>query len=190
MGIEEASNQIWGHVHITDDLGNVVLDEYNAIHVENISLAIAQSLGNKPGGPIEKMVFGNGGSTVSGVGTVTYLEPNVLGASATLYNKTFEKIVDNLNISNPEPSKNKIDISHVTGNLFSDLIITCTLDFGEPSGQDALDNANSVEDDFVFDEIGLVNYDGNLITHVIFSPVQKSLNRSFVINYTVRIQPV
>ena len=183
-------SQISGHILIKDDMGNVVLDKKNAIHIENMSLALAQSLGNKPLGPIEKIAFGNGGSTVSGVGTVTYLQPNVIGASASLYNKTFEKIVDNLNVANPDPERNRMDVSHVTGNLFSDLIITSNLDFGEPSSQDALDNANSVEDDFVFDEIGLFNYDNKLVTHVIFSPVQKSLNRSFVINYTLRIQPV
>ena len=69
------------------------------------------------------------------------------------------------------------------------------LDYGEPAGQEAFDNTNDNDSDFVFDELGLIGYDpsdsnglGRLITHVIFHPVQKSLNRLIQIDYTVRIQ--
>ena len=45
---------------------------------------------------------------------------------------------------------------------------------------------------FVFDELGLKSYDpngtGKLLTHVVFHPVQKSLNRLLQIDYTVRVQ--
>ena len=44
----------------------------------------------------------------------------------------------------------------------------------------------------MFDELGLKSYspngEGRLITHVIFHPVQKSLNRLVQIDYTVRVQ--
>jgi hypothetical protein len=44
----------------------------------------------------------------------------------------------------------------------------------------------------VFDELGLRSFSpdgsGKLITHVIFHPVQKSLNRLIQIDYTVRVQ--
>ena len=49
--------------------------------------------------------------------------------------------------------------------------------------------------DKLFDELGLKSWEGTengatnkLITHVIFHPVQKSLNRLIQIDYTLRIQ--
>ena len=49
-----------------------------------------------------------------------------------------------------------------------------------------------LERDKLFDELGLKSYssagDSLLLTHVIFHPVQKSLNRLIQIDYTVRIQ--
>jgi hypothetical protein len=66
------------------------------------------------------------------------------------------------------------------------------LDYGEPSGQDAFDTATDQNSLYVFDELGLKGYNasgtGNLLTHVVFHPVQKSLNRLIQIDYTVRIQ--
>jgi hypothetical protein len=66
------------------------------------------------------------------------------------------------------------------------------LDYGEPSGQDAFDLTNDLEGDFIFDEIGLKSFSsvagaGKLLTHEIFSPIQKSLNRSYEIEYVIRI---
>ena len=185
-----------GHLLIQDAVtGETVIDKSNAIHFENASLAIAQSLCRKPAGPIRSMAFGNGGSTLSGVGTVTYFSPNTTGASSTLYNQTYSKIVNDQDSNNIDPIKNKLTVSHVNGNLFSDIIINCTLEYGEPLGQGAIDNTTNINSDFVFDEIGIIAYDnagqdGQLITHVIFSPVEKSTNRSFVITYTIRCQLV
>ena len=71
------------------------------------------------------------------------------------------------------------------------------LDYGEPAGQAAFDNSTQTDSDYIFDELGLLaNYgtdsQGNvitrLLTHVIFHPVQKSLNRQIQVDYTVRIQ--
>jgi len=72
------------------------------------------------------------------------------------------------------------------------MCLRCLLDYGEPAGQDAFDTAGSSENLYVFDELGLRSYSesgtGRLMTHVIFHPVQKSLNRLIQIDYTVRIQ--
>jgi len=67
------------------------------------------------------------------------------------------------------------------------------LDYGEPAGQQAFDNSTNANGEYVFDELGLQSWAGSaselmLITHVIFHPVQKSLNRQIQIEYTLRIQ--
>lgn len=177
-----------GLLEVFDENGNLIRRQNNQIHPENISHAVALSLSNKANGPIEKMVFGSGGAIVNGVGSITYLNKNVTGSSAELYNQTYEKIVDDNNSLNVDTSRNKIEVFHVDGNIFSDIVITCTLELSEPSGQRFLDDAPSSEEDYVFDEIGLKSYDGKLLSHVIFSPIQKSANRVIVIKYTVRAQ--
>ena len=90
------------------------------------------------------------------------------------------------------PTRNKIETRHVTGRNYTDVFVTCLLDYGEPSDQEAFDNTSNNSGTYVFDELGLESYDpdgdGKLLTHVIFHPVQKSLNRLIQIDYTVRIQ--
>jgi hypothetical protein len=81
-----------------------------------------------------------------------------------------------------------MEIRHVSGATYSDIIISCLLDYGEPVGQEAFDMSGN----FVFDELGLRSYNpngtGKLLTHVVFHPVQKSLNRLLQIDYTIRVQ--
>jgi hypothetical protein len=95
-------------------------------------------------------------------------------------------------VANVDPTRNKIETRHVTGTNYTDVFITCLLDYGEPNGQDAMDTSSGTDGTYVFDELGLKSYSatGNskLLTHVIFHPVQKSLNRLIQIDYTVRIQ--
>ena len=189
-----------GHITITDvtDKENpvVLVDKDNAINYESMSLAMANSLSDRGVGMIYQMAFGNGAASIDSTGLITYLPPNVTGQNAALYNQTYAKIVDDTLISNPDPSRNKMTVNHVAGKLYSDILVTCLLDYGEPSGQFAFDNATDTESDFTFDELGLMaNYgtDGTgnvvtkLLTHVVFHPVQKSLNRQIQIDYTIRI---
>ena len=188
---------IKGHIKIHNpQTGEVLVDRPNAINFESMSLAVANSLSNRGVGTIYQMAFGNGASSIDSTGLITYLPPNTVGQNAALYNQTYAKIVDDTLISNPDPSRNKMTVSHVAGKLYSDILVTCLLDYGEPSGQYAFDNATSSESDFTFDEIGLLaNYgtDGagnvitRLLTHVVFHPVQKSLNRTIQIDYTIRV---
>jgi hypothetical protein len=175
----------------------VLYDGHNAIHYENISVAIADTLSSRGYGSILKMAFGNGGASVDETGVITYLPTNTVGQNASLYNQTYVKIVDDTSVLNTDPTRNKMLVSHTTGKVYTDIVIEALLDYGEPAGQLAFDNGTQIESAFVFDEIGLLADYGSdeagneltkLLTHVIFHPVQKSLNRQIQIDYTVRIQ--
>ena len=182
-----------GHIKIWNpESEEIYVNKRNAIHYENISIALADSIANSGQGFIYEMAFGNGGTAVDPTGIITYLTPNSTGTNASLYNQTYTKVVDDRSVSNLDPTRNYIETRHVTGVNYTDVFITCLLDYGEPNGQSAFDNSNDNENSFVFDELGLKSYSstGNsrLLTHVIFHPVQKSLNRLIQIDYTIRIQ--
>ncbi len=183
-----------GHVLIRDPkTGETLLDKSNAIHYENMSVAVARGLAGRPNGNIFEMHFGSGGSAVSGTGGITYYPPNTKGLNANLYNPTYFKVVNDQSSLNLDKEKNFISVEHMVGTVYTDVIIICTLDYSEPSGQEAFDDSTDAEGDFIFDEIGLKTYDvsgagnGQLLTHVIFNPIQKSLNRLIEIVYTIRV---
>ncbi len=188
---------VTGHLKIHDpDSGEVYVNKRNAIHYENISEAIAYSLSHRDQLYMYEMHFGNGGTAVDSTGVITYLTPNTTNQNANLYSPTYYKVVDDTDtIRNADPLHNKMEIRHVPGNPYSDIIITCLLDYGEPATQSVFDNSTTLNDTFTFDELGIkaraangVAGAGKLLTHVIFHPVQKSLNRLIQIDYTVRIQ--
>ena len=198
MSVINLSYKVEGFIKIYDpNSGEVFVDKKNAINYENMSEAIADTLSSRGIGEIYQMAFGNGGASVDQTGVITYLPPNTTGQNAALYNQTYAKIVDDNSVFNLDPTRNKMTVSHTSGKVYSDILVQCLLDYGEPSGQAGFDNSTELESSYVFDEIGLLaNYgtdnDGNvitrLLTHVIFHPVQKSLNRQIQIDYTVRIQ--
>jgi len=193
---ENSGVYLQGHIKIHNpESGEVFVDKKNAIHYENMSIALAESLGNSGQGPIAEMSFGNGGTNVDPTGIITYLTPNSTGTNAGLYNQTFTKIVDDRNKNNIDPTRNKIETRHLNGTNYTDILVTCLLDYGEPDGQDAFDTATDQDALYVFNELGLRSTSstgslggGRLLTHVVFHPVQKSLNRLIQIDYTVRVQ--
>ena len=191
---EQQELDIQGYIKIYDpESGNVYVDKKNAIHYENFSVALAKSIANRSTGFIEEMHFGNGGTSVDNTGIITYLTPNTTGSNANLYNRTYFKSVNDQSSLNTDTTRNKITIAHTNATTYTDCIVSCLLDFGEPAGQQAFDNTTTVNDTYVFDEIALFSWEGtagagNLLTHVIFHPVQKSLNRLIQIDYTIRIQ--
>ena len=189
--------KVTGHVLIKDKITNEILvDKYNAIHYENFSIALASSLAYQRTGTIEWMCFGNGGSVINGVGEITYFPPNVIGTAAQLYNETYAQVVNDQDlINNLDPVNNYILINHINGLTYSDIIVTCTMGYGQPSGQQAFDNSVITNGDYIFNELGLKTYSlaentGLLISHVIFNPIQKSLNRIIEVVYTIRISMV
>lgn len=190
---EKSGIMVQGHIKIYDpESKHIYIDKRNAIHFENISIALAESLSNQGQGFIFEMSFGNGGTSVDPTGIITYLTPNTTGTNASLYNQTFSKIVDDRSVNNLDSARNRTEIRHVTGTNYTDILVSCLLDYGEPDGQQAFDTATNQNDAFVFDELGLRSFSptgqGKLLTHVIFHPVQKSLNRLIQIDYTVRVQ--
>ena len=188
-----------GHIKIFDpESGEVYINKSNAIHYENFSRALANGVANKGQNFIYEMVLGNGGTSVGTTGIITYLPTNTVGQSSNLYNPTFSKIVDDTAVANLDPVNNKMTVTHIQGTVYTDILVTCLLDYGEPSGQAAFDNSQNLSSEYVFDELGLrgrstdgtsgLTSTGDLLTHVVFHPVQKSLNRLIQIDYTVRIQ--
>ena len=194
MIITPGLTKIEGFVKIHDPrTGQILLDKKNAIHYENISVCMANTLSDKTNGYIYQMAFGNGGSAVDPTGVITYLPPNTTGTNASLHNETYTKVVDDNSAANQDPANNYITVVHTSGQVYTDIIVTCLLDYGEPAGQQAFDNGTNFNGEYVFDELGLQCWNGSssnllLITHVIFHPVQKSLNRQIQIDYTLRIQ--
>jgi len=165
-----------GHLLIRDaDTKEVLVDKNNSIDYEQMSISLLQSWAQIQTGQLYTMAFGNGGSVVSGIGTITYLTPNTVGLNTSLYNQTYSKTLLPANLQ----------IKHTVGELSTDLVINVTLGFGEPSGQSAFDDGTT-KDSYTFDELGLFTFGNNLCTHVIFSPVQKALSRQIEIQYTIR----
>ena len=187
-----------GHALVRyQDTKEVLVDQHNDIHMENFSEAIALSLANFDRGVIEELHFGSGGATVvSSTGEITYGTPNITDQNADLYNPTYYKVVNDRssNFSSDSTTTN-VKTYHTSGTSYTDIVVTCTLNYGEPSDQSVFDNATSMNDKYVFDELGLKTVDNDtgikrLLTHVIFHPVQKALNRAIEVIYTVRITMV
>ncbi len=176
--------------------GEVLLETTNAIHYENFSTALAYSVADKGQNFIYELHLGNGATSVDPTGVITYLPPNVTGQNANLYNPTYYKIVDDTSTANPDPLNNNMRILHTPGNTYTDIFVTCLLNYGEPAGQTAFDNSSITNGTYVFDELGLFGYlagspgQGQLLTHAVMHPIQKALNRLIQIEYTVRISSI
>jgi hypothetical protein len=185
-----------GHLKIIDPITKEILvDKSNSINFETMSVAIVQSLISGPlnastysqTGFVYSLAFGNGGTTVSSSGIITYNPPNTIGTAAALYNQTYSKIINNNFSADTDSTDNNITYDHVPGKAYTDMVISCMLNYGEPANQIAFDNSNNINSQYAFDEMGIVSSSGQLLTHVIFTPVLKSANRLLNITYTIRI---
>ena len=123
---ETSGFHIEGHIKIFDpETKEVFIDKRNAIHYENMSIAMAQSLSNQGSGWISEMVFGNGGTVVDPTGLITYLTPNTNGINSSLYNQTYSKVVDQNSATNTDTIRNKMEVRHITGATYSDIVVSC-----------------------------------------------------------------
>lgn len=187
--VDEAGLNVSGHILITDkETGEELVNKRNAIHYGNMARVVALALKNADNEYINFIAYGSGGTSVDTSGKVLYKNPRVsesFDASGSLYNRTHQKSFTT------QDDNNKIEV--IQGASYSDLKITSTLGYAEPSGQELFDTSTDNEGDYVFDELGLFTdasdiNDATMLTHVIFHPVQKSQNRIIEIVYTVRIQ--
>lgn len=186
--------KVIGHVLMKDaDTNEVLVDKNNAVHPQNMARAIARGLAHEPSAWIHKVKLGNGGTHIP-AGSIIYQEPNTVGISNTLYNTTYEEIVDDTSVL-VDVDNSVISYASPTPAITSKVVVTVILDASQPNGQAPGDNQTTDPDaPFVFDEIGLFTtpndenpVEGSMLTHLIFSPIEKTGSRRIVITYTLTI---
>ena len=95
--------EIAGHVKIEDDFGDVLLDECNAVHPQNMARIIARSLSNENNYRVHRIAFGNGGTEIDAAFTITFKTPNdgqppdTQTWESRLYNETYSEVIDDSN---------------------------------------------------------------------------------------------
>ena len=186
---------IQGFVKVIDLVTGEVLREIeNAVNPETMSLVLAYMLKGNNSQYLYELHLGNGGLVIDETGNITYkdVEENLAsGSVADLYNPLYYKVIDTLDeINNTSPSRNYTTITHLDGLPYTDLTITCTLEEDEPTWIDE----TSMDGEIIFNEIGLKSKgtdglnSGYLLTHAVFEPVTKNVNRVIQIEYTLRIR--
>jgi hypothetical protein len=200
----EIDIEVEGHVEIRDlDSGRILVSARNAIHPENMSNAIALALTR--GDIISEIHFGDGATIIDGAGGVTYRPANIIGDDTDLYNPIYYRVVDALDFENSYPNDNFATVEHIRGTNYSDIVITTTLDYNDPSDSEknggfitqlstAPLDQRAVDGAMKFDEIGIKTRgadglnSGKLLTHFRFHPVQKTVEQRIQIVYTLRIR--
>lgn len=168
--------QIKGHLHIEDDLGNVLVDKENAIHPQNMARAISRALANESNYFVKEIAYGNGGTDINAALDITFnpandgQSPDIRTWDSQLYNETYREIVDdsdiNIGTGVGSASGDPTTVEHVSGpgvfsnelGILSQVTVNSTLNRDEPTGQIAsgtdAQGAN-FDGSFTFDEIGL-----------------------------------
>jgi len=206
MNITSLPVKITTHIVISDaDTGEILREGENAIHQENMSQVFATALSRGTNSFISEMHFGKGASVTAIDGSISYRTPNVFGANSDLYSPSYFRVVDTQDLNNPDIANNNITVTHTTGTTYSNTVITATLEYNDPittdsifnvvnSTENSLNATTEVDGEMVFDEIALKTKgtvglnSGNLLTHFIFHPVEKSHNQRIQIVYTLKVQ--
>lgn len=155
---ESLGLSVKGHCLITDDLGQTLLDKDNAIHPQNMARIIARGLANQDHSWIDLIAFGNGGTEVDSVLTITYKTPNDgitdgMAYASSLYNETYSENVTGVL---GDDSDNSVTSEEV--GTISKVIVKATIAADQPGGQFQSDNLSPtevLEGTFTFDELGL-----------------------------------
>jgi len=199
---------VTGHVLIKDDKGNVLRDEYNAIHPKNMATAIARGLSNTTNYQIYKLKLGNEGTYIDSSQQIVFRPPNVSGDTADLYNPTYVEIVDDGNAS--VGSGNSVTFSNIPASTNTRVIITCVVSANEainratdeadsatPTADPATDATLDPDSQFFFDELGLFTKETSgtmldgagelMLSHLIFSPIEHTGSRELTVVYTLTI---
>ena len=198
--------KITTHIVISDaDTGKILREGKNAIHQENMSYVFATALARGINSFVSEMHFGKGASITATDGSITYRNPNVVGSNADLYNPVYFRVVDAQDLNNVDPGSNNVTVTNTSGTTYTNAVITATLDYGDPVASDSVFNivnstenslsaTTTVDGEMVFDEIALKTKGitglntGNLLTHFIFHPVEKSANQRIQIVYALTVQ--
>lgn len=205
MNTQELKIGIETFITITDlTSGQVLHQGSNAIHQENMSIALSNALARNEGYFISEMWFGCGAVIIATDGSITYRSPNIVGSTADLHAPTYYRVVDDANVSRTEGSTDGVTIIHDAGTNYSDTVVTVTLANNEPQKDSSyniigatsasLDMTTIYDGEFEFNEIGLKtkgsggDKTGNLLTHFIFHPVQKNADQTIQIVYTLRVR--
>tara|TARA_B110001454_G_scaffold216318_1_gene239341 strand:+ start:667 stop:1329 length:663 start_codon:yes stop_codon:yes gene_type:complete len=211
-------SQVIGTLKIYDkDSGDILVQKKNAIHPGNMAYVLASALANKltsVGGNnyINWMQFGNDGSVSST--TLSYKSPRVnstydtldiTASNSSLYAPTYEQRIleDDRTVLFPGINPGGVEVPNNTAK------VNFSVDISHAKYQAAVilngggsipSNDSSTDDNYTFDEIGLlagVTDNGGtlllkektlMLTHVTFHPVLLSANRTIVIDYTITIQ--
>lgn len=187
------------------ETGEILVDKNNAIHFGNLAASMAEALAGLDTGHIRYMAFGNGGTSISASGDITYRQPdvtNVKDTSSSLYSEIYHQEIGANGLTNDGTDSNNSVIPIQSNAQYADVKMTCTLDFDATGSlQSPIDRANNLDDDTIFDELALYTGQPNIdtsttlanssealmVSHVIFHPIQKSNNRILQIDYTIRI---
>jgi hypothetical protein len=202
----ELQTQVSTNVKIIVD-GEVAVDKSNAIHPANMATVIARGLSNAEKAHIFKIKFGNQGTFVNPDQQIVFKPPITTGATADLYNPTYVEIVDDANAG--VGSGNSVTFTQIPNSTSTRVIVTCELsaneannrvtDTADSSTTDGLDGLTDVgtESQYFFDELGLFSegvgndqlndVDELMLTHLIFSPLEKTASRQIIIVYTLTI---
>jgi hypothetical protein len=167
--------------------GQLLMERKNAIHPQNMALVVGRALAREDNGYVFELVFGNGGTFLNTSNTLVYKAPNIIGSAAALYNQTYSVQVDEISSGTPV-TNSVVAFPSPAPALTSLVIVTAQLSALEPLGQAVADNLTTdPEAAFVFDEIGLRSPDGLLLSHLVFSPIEKTANRAWLITYTITV---